>query len=108
MRSRRRRRSASRASSAPSGSASRTFTARLSGVAVASLGGIAPATALVVGLGIPRADGTGCLLARSVTATDGAAARVSAAVDAGTFCAQVFAPANAADAVAFTVILEHP
>ena len=64
----------------PSGSAARSFVARLSGVAVASLGGIAPAAPLVVeGLGIPRADGTGCLLARSVTATDGAAARVPAA-----------------------------
>jgi hypothetical protein len=92
----------------PGGTASRSFTAQFAGTAVASVGAINPATALGVGLGIPRADGTGCLLARSATATDGAAAQITARVDAGLFCAQVFAPSPAADAVSFTVTLEHP
>ena len=92
----------------PNGTASRTFTAQLAGTATASLGGIAPATALGLAFGIPRADGGGCLPGRSATAADGAAARITASVDPGTYCLQVFAPERAADAVSFTVTLEHP
>jgi hypothetical protein len=93
---------------AAGGTASRSFTAQVAGTATATLSGIAPATPLVVGLGIPRPDGAGCLLARSTTATDGVSARVMANVDPGAFCVQVLAPASAADAVNFTVTLEHP
>jgi hypothetical protein len=90
------------------GTASRSFTAQLAGTATATLSGIAPATLLVVGLGIPRPDGAGCLLARSTTATDGVEARVVANVDPGTFCVQVLAPTPGPDGVSFTVTLEHP
>jgi hypothetical protein len=90
------------------GTASRSFMAQVAGTATATLGGIAPATPLVVGLGIPRPDGGGCMLARSTTATDGVSARIAANVDPGTFCVQVQAPAAAAGAVNFTVTLEHP
>lgn len=90
------------------GSSSRTFTAQLAGTASATVSAIAPATPLTIGLGIPRADGLGCLLARSAVAIGGAAAQVSAAVDAGAFCVQVFAPSDAADATTFTVTLVHP
>lgn len=90
------------------GTASRTFTAQIAGTARATVSGITPATPLVIGLGIPRADGGGCLLARSATAADGSSATVSANVDVGTFCAQVLAPAALAGTVGFTVTLEHP
>lgn len=92
----------------PNGTASRTFTAQIAGTATASLGAITPATALGLAFGIPRADGGGCLLGRSAVAEDGAAARITAAVDPGTFCLQVYAPERAADQVTFTVALEHP
>ena len=69
---------------------------------------ISPATTLSIGLGVPRVDGTGCLLAYSSTAGNGATAEVSGAVTSGTFCVQVFAPAQAANAVNFTVSLQHP
>ena len=91
----------------PGGSASRSFTAQFSGTATASLGDINPPTALGLGLGIPRPDGLGCLLARSSQASDGTAAAVTANVDVGTFCVQVYAPATAS-AVTFTVTLVHP
>lgn len=93
---------------APSGTASRTFTAQLAGAATASLSGITPATALGLGFGIPRADGSGCLLGRSAVAVDGATARLSANVDPGIFCLQVYSPEGTADQVTFTVTLEHP
>lgn len=90
------------------GTASRTFTAQLAGTATATVTAITPAAPLVIGLGIPRADGSGCLLARSATAADGASAGVTASVEAGTFCAQVVAPAAITGPVSFTVTLVHP
>jgi hypothetical protein len=91
----------------PGGSASRSFTVQLRGTATASLSDISPPTALGVGLGIPRSDGLNCLLARSSLASDGSAAAVTANVDVGTFCVQVYAPATAAT-VTFTVTVVHP
>ena len=92
----------------PNGSVSRTFVSRMRGTARAALSGITPSTRLSVGLGIPRADGTGCMLAQSSTAANGSSADVSAEVDIGTFCTQVFAPAGTADNVNFVVTLQYP
>ncbi len=92
----------------PGGTVSRTFYAQVSGTAKAAVSAISPATALSVGLGIPRADNTGCLLAYSSTASSGTSAEVSGPVAVGFYCVQVFAPAQSANAVNFTVTLEHP
>lgn len=92
----------------PGGSASRAFYVQAAGTARATLSAIAPATPLSIGLGVPRADGTGCLLAVSSVASNGVSAEVTSAVVAGTFCVQVFAPAQTANAVNFTVGLVHP
>lgn len=92
----------------PGGSVSRAFIAQVPGTAKAVVTAISPATALTIGLGVPRADGSGCLLAYSSTATGGAAAEASGTVAVGTFCVQVFAPVASANAVNFTVALEHP
>lgn len=91
----------------PGGTASRTFSPQIPGTVTVSLGGISPATALGIGLGIPRSDGSGCLLGISAVAASGAA-EVSSRVDLGTYCAQVFAPAQTAAQVSFTVTLVHP
>lgn len=91
----------------PGGSASRTFSAQLRGTATVSLGDISPPAPLGLGLGIPRADGLGCLPARSSQAIGGDAATVTANVDVGTFCVQVYAPSTAST-VTFTVTLVHP
>lgn len=92
----------------PGGSLSRSFTAQLDGTARASLSGISPATALGFGMGVPRADGTGCLLTYSTTATNLASAEIGGAVASGVFCIQVYAPAVAAETVRFSVSLTHP
>ncbi|HUU34177.1 MAG TPA: hypothetical protein VMW48_08935, partial [Vicinamibacterales bacterium] len=72
------------------------------------LSDISPSTELIIGIGIPRADGSGCLLTISTTATGGATTGVSASVPVGTFCVQVFAPAQTANVVNFRVALTHP
>ena len=92
----------------PGGSVSRSFAAQIPGNAVAVLSNISPATPLTIGMGVPRADGTGCLLSVSATSAGGASAQVNASVNAGTFCVQVFAPAQSANAVSFAVALTHP
>ena len=92
----------------PGGTASRTFAPRLAGNATATMNAISPSTPLTVGLGLPRADGTGCQLSRSAVATDGGSAQVSTAVDTGVYCVQVFAPAQSAAQVSFSVTLVYP
>ena len=92
----------------PGGTVSRTFYVQIPGTARAAVSSISPATALAVGLGIPRADGAGCLLAHSSAASNGSSADVSGPVSVGTFCVQVFAPAQSVPSVTFTVTLEHP
>lgn len=92
----------------PGGTLSRSFTAQLDGTARASLSAITPATALGFGMGVPRADGTGCLLTYSTTAANLASAEIGGAVASGVFCIQVYAPAVAAETVRFSVTLTHP
>jgi hypothetical protein len=92
----------------PGGAISRSFAAQIPGTAKAVVGGISPPTALSVALGIPRADGSGCLPTVSSTSGNLTSAEISAAVGLGTFCMQVTAPASAADAVRFDVSLTFP
>jgi hypothetical protein len=92
----------------PSGTLSRSFTAQIPGTVRAVVSGINPATALGLGLGIPRPDGAGCLLTYSTVSGNLTAAEITAVVAAGTFCLQVYAPAAAADTVRFDVSLTHP
>jgi hypothetical protein len=92
----------------PGGTLSRSFTAQLPGTARAVVSGITPATALSLGLGIPRPDGAGCLLAYSTVSGNLSAAEIAAVVDAGVFCMQVYAPAATAETVRFEVSLTHP
>lgn len=92
----------------PGGSVSRSFSPQLAGQARAAVGDITPSTRLSIALGIPRADGTGCLATVSSTSGNGSTAEVATDVDLGTFCVIVWAPATTADAVRFTVSLTHP
>lgn len=92
----------------PGGSVSRTFSPQLAGQARAAVGDITPSTRLSIALGVPRADGSGCLAAVSSTSGNGSSADVVTNVDLGTFCVIVWAPAVTADAVRFTVALTHP
>ena len=92
----------------PNGTASRTFTAQIAGTATAALSGISPATALGVAFGIPRADGSGCLVGRSTIAADGVSAQITAAVDPVPSVCRCSARNGAPNQVTFTVTLEHP
>ncbi|MGE0811707.1 MAG: hypothetical protein AB7O28_17610 [Vicinamibacterales bacterium] len=92
----------------PGGSVSRSFVPQITGSAKAVVSDISPPTALSVALGIPRADGSGCLPAISSTSGDLQSVEVSSAVALGSYCVVVYAPADSADAVRFTVTLTYP
>ncbi|MEZ5292466.1 MAG: hypothetical protein R2745_15400 [Vicinamibacterales bacterium] len=92
----------------PGGSVSRSFVPQITGPAKAVVSDISPPTALSVALGIPRADGSGCLPAISSTSGNLQSVEVSSAVGLGSFCVMVYAPASSADAVGFTVTLTYP
>jgi hypothetical protein len=92
----------------PGGSTSRSFGVRSSGTATLLIDGFSPASvsAIGVGIGIPRADGSGCDLTYATQAVRGAQA--SQPVDPGRYCVKVFDPGTFTQTVAFNTRIDHP
>jgi hypothetical protein len=92
----------------PGGSTSRNFGVRSSGRATLLIDAFAPASvsAIGVGIGIPRSDGTGCDLALATVATRGSQA--SQPVDPGRYCIKVFDPGTFTQTVTFSARIDHP
>ncbi len=91
------------------GASSRTFTASQAGtvrLTLQSLG--APATAIGLGIGIPRIDGAGCVLSQSVTTGPGAGPHLTAAVSPGTYCVRIFDPGTLPSPATFSVQIVYP
>jgi hypothetical protein len=72
-----------------------------------SVGG---STTLKVGLGvgIPLADGSGCVLSRSVESTAGTTAQLELSVDIGKYCVQIYDPGTLTGVVSFAISLIYP
>ena len=94
----------------PRGAASRSLTVAQSGTVQVTLTSVRPdqSVELGIGLGIPRADSSGCHLSQSVNAASGAAAHIVTNVDAGTYCVQVFDLGTLTNEVSFSVTIVHP
>jgi hypothetical protein len=75
---------------APTGVAVRTFTASAAGTVTVTLNSTSPATVVGLGIGIPGTASGGCDMTTTVNTSGGGAPQLSAAVDAGTFCAGTF------------------
>jgi hypothetical protein len=91
------------------GASSRTFTATQSGavnLTLQSLG--AGASTVGLGLGIPRVDGTGCLLTQSIMASPGSSPQLSAQVAAGKYCAKIFDTGSLSRPVTFVLQIVRP
>ena len=91
------------------GASSRTFTASQGGtvrLTLQSLG--APATAIGLGIGIPRVDGGGCVLTQSVTTGPGAGPHITATVAAGIYCVRVFDTGTLPGPATFSVQIVYP
>jgi hypothetical protein len=92
------------------GATSRSFKTTRNGTVSVTLQSFAGSTTLRagIGVGIPLGDGTGCVLSRSVEATAGATAQLELAVDAGSYCVQVYDPGTLTQPVGFTILLVYP
>jgi hypothetical protein len=91
------------------GATSRSIEASQAGVIVLTLQGLgAGASQLGVGLGIPRADGSGCFLTQSLVASPGGAPQLALSVERGQYCVRVFDPGTLANPVAFQLKIDFP
>jgi hypothetical protein len=92
----------------PKGSTSRSFDASLRGDVTIFFDTIDPASVASLGLGIgfPRADGGGCVLNQTFTATRGS--QFTFPVEAGTYCVQVSDPGTLTGPAQFSLRIQHP
>ena len=92
------------------GTAARTFTASQAGTVTLTLTSVTPSTIVGIGIGIRGpSGGPTCLLSSSADATPGAAPQLTAAVDAGTYCAEVYDAGYVnSSGVAFSMTINHP
>jgi hypothetical protein len=96
---------------APNGTATRTFTASKSGTVSVTLTAAGPPSSIVLGLGlgIRAATGLDCEFTTTVNTPAGAAAQLTATVDAGTYCAGAYDIGNVGPGgVTVTVSVTHP
>lgn len=94
----------------PGGTAARDIVVTTRGTVSVTLSSTTPAgMRLGLGLGIPQANGAGCLLSLSVEAVAGASPQVSATVETGTYCVKVYDAGHlTTSAVPFTLLISRP
>jgi len=92
------------------GASSRSFEVTRAGTVSVTLISVNNSNTLKVGLGlgIPLADGTGCVLSRSVEAVAGNTAQLELNVDAGKYCLQIYDPGTVTGVVPFSINLVFP
>jgi hypothetical protein len=94
----------------PGSTASRRLIASAAGTVSVMLTSLRPDSgeALTVGLGIPRADGGGCLLSQSVVTTPRTTPHLSVGVDPGTYCIHVSGAGTLRNEVFVSITIVHP
>ena len=91
------------------GTATRTFTVAVRGTVQANLAATAPQNIqLGFMVGVPRANGNGCLPNVSLTTEASGTPQISVVADPGTFCAQVYDIGALKEPISFTVTIAHP
>ncbi len=94
---------------APKGTATRAFTVSTPGAVNITLSSTNPAGIVVgLGVGIPRSNGAGCSLSRSVETVAGPSPQITVTVDTGTYCAQIYDLGTLTDPLAFTLSISRP
>ena len=89
------------------GTASRAFTVAKAGTVSITLASLASAAEVGLGLGIPRSDGTGCLLYTSLNTVAGATAQITSSAEAGPYCVKLYDEGNLTGATIFSVTIAH-
>jgi hypothetical protein len=89
------------------GSATRSFEQIGPGAVNITLTAVTPDVPLGIGVGIPRADGSGCLLTTAVTATPASSPQIVLTADPGTWCVRVWDPGTVPERVNFSMSVIH-
>jgi hypothetical protein len=90
------------------GTTARTLSASEAGVVQLSLQALDGASAVGIGIGIPRVDGSGCFLTQSVVVSPGAGTHLAASVARGDYCAAVFDAGTLTKPVTFALQIVRP
>jgi hypothetical protein len=92
------------------GATSRSIEASQAGVVGLTLQGVGAdgSQPLGIGIGIPRADGSGCFLTQSIFTPPGSTPQLTASVEAGRYCVRVFDPGTLANPVSFQLKIDFP
>lgn len=92
------------------GASTRSFAVTRTGAVSVTLVDADNSTTLKVGLGvgIPLADGSGCVLSRSVETVPGTTAQLELTVDPDTYCVQIYDPGTLTGVVPFSISLVFP
>ena len=89
-------------------SAARAFRASQAGTVTVTLTALGTVLPVGLGLGVPSTGVANCTLTTSVLTTAGTAPQITAAVDAGAYCAAVFDVGNLTNTVGFELSIVHP
>jgi hypothetical protein len=94
----------------PRGSAARDFTAAAAGTVSITLTQIGPPAdlAVILGVGIPQSNGSGCHLTQTVLTGASSTPQITVPVEAGTYCVRLDDPGTMAGQAAFTVTIVRP
>jgi hypothetical protein len=94
----------------PGGSATRAFTMPAAGTMSLTLSATTPASVVLgLGVGIPQANGAGCLLNSMVETAAGSAPQITVTTESGTYCAKVYDVGNLTTTpVPFTLSFSRP
>lgn len=90
------------------GAVTRTFDMISPGTVTMTLTSVTPDVALGIGVGIPRATGSGCNLTRSAVVRAGSTPQLSLAAEPGLWCVRVWDPGTVTgDRVSFSMSVKH-
>lgn len=93
----------------PRGAVSRTVEAAGAGTLKVTLGSTTPGeVTLGLSVGVPRADGAGCLPTRTVQTAATGSPQIEIGVSSGTYCVQVHDVGTLTDPASFTISIERP
>jgi hypothetical protein len=90
------------------GTASQSFTVTTAGTVSITLATLASAVEVGLGLGNPRADGSGCLLFMSLNTVAGATAQITSSAQPGPYCVEIYDVGNLTGPTVFSVTIAHP
>lgn len=91
------------------GSSAHTFPVSQSGTVIITLTSVTPSSTVGLGIGIPGAPGSPCILSSSVNATAGSTPQITIPVDAGKYCVKIYDPGDVtAPGVSFSTTIAHP